>query len=52
MRVEGLIRDAQGADVSRTVSVYDEQGHVTEEKQILDDPLNLIPADARAGILS
>jgi hypothetical protein len=46
------IRDAQGTEVSRTVSVYDEQGHITEEKQILDDPLNLIPADARARILA
>jgi YD repeat-containing protein len=50
--VEVLIRDAQGAEVSRTVSVYDEQGQVTEEKQVLNDPLNLIPADARAKILA
>jgi hypothetical protein len=49
---EVQIRDAQGAKVSRTVSFYDEQGHITEEKQILDDPLNLIPTDARARILA
>ena len=49
---EVQVRDAQGAEVSRTVSVYDEQGNVTEEKQILDDPLNLIPADARDKILA
>jgi RHS Repeat len=49
---EVLIRDAQGLEVSRTVSVYDEQGNITEEKQILDDPLNLIPADVRAKILA
>lgn len=49
---EVLIRDAQGAEVSRTVSVYDEQSNITEEKQILTDPLNLIPADARAKILA
>jgi YD repeat-containing protein len=49
---EVRIRDAQGAEVSRAVRVYDEQGHITEEKQILDDPLNLIPADARAAILA
>jgi hypothetical protein len=49
---EVLVRDAQGAEVSRTVSVYDEQGNITEEKQILTDPLNLIPADARAKILA
>jgi hypothetical protein len=46
------IRNAKGEQVSRTVRVYDEQGHITEEKQILDDPLNLIPADARARILA
>ena len=51
-RVEVRIQDAQGTEVSRTVSVYDEQGNVTEEKQILDDPLNLIPADARTRILA
>ena len=50
--VEVQIRDAQGTEVSRAVRVYDEQGHVTEEKQILDDPLNLFPADARAKILA
>jgi hypothetical protein len=49
---EVQIRDAKGEEVSRTVSVYDEQGHITEEKQILDDPLNLIPVDARARILA
>jgi antitoxin component YwqK of YwqJK toxin-antitoxin module len=49
---EVQIRNAKGEQVSRTVRVYDEQGHITEEKQILDDPLNLIPADARARILA
>jgi hypothetical protein len=49
---EVRIRDAQGAEVSRVVSVYDAQGHVTEEKQILEDPLSLIPADTRAKILA
>jgi len=46
------IRDAQGAEVSRTLRIYDEQGRATEEKQILDDPLNLIPAELRAKILA
>jgi YD repeat-containing protein len=50
--IEVRIRDAQGTEVSRAVRVYDEQGHITEEKQILDDPLNLIPADARTAILA
>jgi YD repeat-containing protein len=50
--IEVEIRDGQGAKVSRAVRIYDEQGHVTEEKQILDDPLNLLPAETRARILS
>jgi len=50
--VEVQIRDAQGAAVSRAVRVYDEQGNITEEKQILDDPLNVFPADTRAAILA
>jgi hypothetical protein len=49
--VEVRVLDGQGVELSRAVGVYDEQGHVTEEKQIMDDPLNLIPADARAKIL-
>jgi YD repeat-containing protein len=49
---QAQVRDAQGAELSRTLRVYDEQGRVTEEKQILDDPLNLIPADMRAKILA
>jgi YD repeat-containing protein len=49
---EVRIRDEHGTEVSRTVSIYDEHGRVTEEKQILDDPLNLIPAGARAQILA
>jgi hypothetical protein len=50
--VEVRILNAQGTEVSRAVGVYDQQGHITEEKQILDDPLNLFPADVRAGILA
>lgn len=50
--VEVRVLDAQGAEVSRAVGIYDEQGRIAEEKQILDDPLNLIPADARAKILA
>jgi YD repeat-containing protein len=46
------IRDGPGEKVSRAVRIYDEQGHVVEEKQILDDPLNLLPADTRAKVLS
>jgi hypothetical protein len=49
---EVQVLDAQSATVSRAIRVYDEQGNVTEEKQILDDPLNLIPVDARARILA
>jgi YD repeat-containing protein len=50
--IEVEIRDGQGEKVSRAVRIYDEQGHVVEEKQILDDPLNLLPAETRAKVLS
>jgi hypothetical protein len=50
--IEVEVRDGQGEKVSRTVRTYDEQGHVIEEKQILDDPLNLLPAETRARVLS
>jgi hypothetical protein len=50
--IEVEIRDGQGEKVSRAVRIYDEPGHVVEEKQILDDPLNLLPAETRARVLS
>jgi hypothetical protein len=37
--------------VSRAVRIYDAQGRVSEEKQILDTPETLIPAEPRAAIL-
>ena len=45
------VRDAQGDLVSRAVRIYDPQGHVVEEKQILDNPETMIPAEARAKML-
>jgi YD repeat-containing protein len=44
------VRNAQGELVSRAVRVYDNQGNVTEEKQILDDPITIFPAEVRAKI--
>lgn len=44
---EVQVRDAKGELVSRAVRTYDSQGHVVEEKQILDNPETVIPAEAR-----
>jgi hypothetical protein len=44
-------RDAQGELVSRAVRIYDAQGNVTEERQILDSPEKIIPVEARLEIL-
>jgi YD repeat-containing protein len=49
--VEVQVRDARGELVSRAVRIYDAQGRVTEEKQILDNPETIIPAEAREKIL-
>jgi hypothetical protein len=57
---EVQVRDAQGELVSRAVCIYDAQGRVVEEKQILDNPERIIlaeilssdmPAKVRAKIL-
>jgi len=46
------VRNAQGEAVSRALRVYDKQGNITEEKQILDDPISILPVEVRAGIAS
>ena len=46
------VRNAQGELVSRAVSVYDNQGNIKEEKQILDDPIKIFPAEVQAKIAS
>ena len=48
---EVQVRDAQGKLVSRAVRIYDPQGRVGEEKQILDNPETMIPSDAFEKIL-
>ena len=48
---EVQVRDAQGDVVSRAVRIYDAEGHIAEEKQILDNPETIIPAEMRAKIL-
>ena len=48
---EVQVHDAQGKLVSRAVRIYDPQGRVGEEKQILDNPETMIPSDAFEKIL-
>jgi hypothetical protein len=48
---EVQVRDASGQLVSRAVRTYDEEGHVLEEKQILDNPEMIFPAETRAQML-
>lgn len=43
---EVQVRDAEGALVSRAIRTYDPQGHILEEKQILDHPEMMFPAEA------
>jgi len=45
------VRDASGESVSRAVRTYDAQGHVLEDKQILDNPETIFPAEIRAQML-
>ena len=47
---EVQVRNARGELVSRTVRIYDTQGRVTEEKQILDNPEMLFPEEFWAQI--
>jgi hypothetical protein len=48
---EVQVRDAQGELVSRAVRIYDSKGRIIEEKQILDNPETIIPAEIRAKLL-
>jgi len=48
---EVQVRDASGELVNRAVRSYDAQGHVIEEKQILDNPGTMFPAEVRAKML-
>jgi YD repeat-containing protein len=43
---EVQVRDAKGKLVSRAVRIYDAQGRIAEEKQILESPEAMIPAEA------
>ena len=49
--VEVQIRDSHGDVVSRATRSYDDQGRIVEEKQILDTPETIIPAEMRTKIL-
>lgn len=48
---EVQVLDAHGELVERAVRTYDAQGHVLEEKQILDNPETMFPAEIRAQML-
>lgn len=48
---EVQVHDARGELMSRTVRVYDAEGRVSEEEQILDNPETIIPVEAREEIL-
>jgi hypothetical protein len=48
---EVQVRDASGELVNRAVRIYDAQGHVLEERQILDNPETMFPAEIRAQML-
>jgi YD repeat-containing protein len=49
---EAQIRNSQGELFSTIVRTYDSAGHVLDEKQVLDNPQFIFPADARAKILA
>jgi YD repeat-containing protein len=49
--IEVHVRDADGELVKRAVRIYDAEGRVAEERQILDNPETLIPAEMRSEIL-
>ena len=44
---EVQVRDSHGALLSHAVRIYDKQGRVTEEKQVVDNPEMMIPAEVR-----
>jgi YD repeat-containing protein len=48
---EVQVRDASGEVVSRATRTYNAQGRVLEEKQVLDNPETIFPAETRAQIL-
>lgn len=45
------VRDAKGELISHALRKYDAEGHVTEEKQILDNLISMVPPEARAKML-
>lgn len=49
--VEVQVRNNKGEVVMRAVRVYDAQGHVIEEKQILDKPETMLPEEIQARML-
>lgn len=50
--VEVQVRDLQGELLSRTVRIYDNRGNVIEERQVMDDPTKMIPAETQNKMLA
>lgn len=48
---EVRVQDATGQMLKRAVRTYDTQGRLSEEKQIVDRPELMIPAETRAGMM-
>jgi hypothetical protein len=49
---EVQLHDSAGTLISRNVRIYDDRGNVIEERQIMEDPLKIIPAKQQSDILS
>ncbi len=50
--IEARVCDAHGEQISRAVRLYDDQGRIAEEKQIMERPELMMPEEIRNGILT
>ena len=48
---EVQVRNSNGELVNRAIRTYDAQGHVSEEKQVFESLVTLVPPDARQKLL-
>lgn len=49
---EVQLHDPAGTLVSRTLRTYDDRGNVIEERQVMEDPLRMLPGKDQSTILS
>lgn len=49
--IEVQVRDSHGELMSRAIRIYDQQGRIAEEEQILESPEKILPAEHVARIL-